>query len=192
MTSIKENLFCKAIKCRVCENILPYPPNPIFQAQANTPLCLIGQAPGMKAHNTSKAWNDASGDRLRSWLKMDKNTFYDSSKLAILPMSFCYPGKGKQGDLPPIKACAPLWHSQLLAMINPKVTLLVGKYAQDYYLQDKLNLTNRLQHWQHYLPNFIVLPHPSPRNNIWLSKNVWFEQRVLPAIQGYLLNIDWR
>lgn len=155
---------------------------------------IVGQAPGIKAHQTQKPWNDASGKRLRDWLMMDESKFYDRDILSIVPMGFCYPGKGKSGDLPPRPECAKKWHSLLLAGQKSKLCLLIGKYAQDYYLKDKRTLTERLRNWQDYQPCHIVLPHPSPRNNIWLKKNPWFEHQVLPAMQQVirqkLTNID--
>lgn len=183
---MKKTLFSEVRACNECKTILPLKPNPILQHSIYSSVCIIGQAPGIKAHESSIPWNDPSGDRLRIWLGINKDSFYDQNKMTILPMSFCYPGKGKSGDKPPIKICAPLWHKKLLAATKPKLIFLVGKYAQDYYLSDSVPLTVRLKDWEHYLPKFIVLPHPSPRNNIWLKKNSWFEDRVLPEIQYYL------
>lgn len=183
MKKNETNLFAQAKNCQLCADILPNPPRPIVQLGEKTRILIIGQAPGLKAHDSSLAWNDASGERLRSWLSINKDTFYNPKQIAILPMSFCYPGKGKQGDLPPIKACAPLWHSRLIKLMSIKHIILVGKYAQDYYLQDNVTLTERLQQWQVYLPNYLLLPHPSPRNNIWLKKNPWFERDALPFIR---------
>ncbi|WP_342805225.1 uracil-DNA glycosylase family protein [Alteromonas sp. M12] len=180
---LKKNGFDLARNCRECVNILPLQPNPIIQGSANSQICIIGQAPGLAAHNSSLAWNDASGDRLRTWLGMNKATFYDENIVAILPMGFCYPGKSSSGDLPPIKKCAEIWHQRLLSSFTPKITLLIGQYAQNYYLNDKLGVTNRVRNWQDYLPEYIVLPHPSPRNNIWLKKNTWFEESVLPEVK---------
>jgi uracil-DNA glycosylase len=147
---------------------------------------IIGQAPGIKAHESQIPWNDQSGDRLRHWLQVSRVDFYDKSKFSILPMGFCYPGKGRSGDLPPRPECAPKWHTQLLNASNNKVCILIGKYAQDYYLRDKRTLTERLKHWRGYLPEFVVMPHPSPRNNIWLKKNKWFESEVLPKQQSII------
>ncbi|MFA3792801.1 uracil-DNA glycosylase family protein [Aliiglaciecola sp. SL4] len=180
---MNENDFDLARKCRECTDLLPLEPRPIIQGSSNSKICIIGQAPGLAAHNTNLPWNDASGDRLRSWIGLSKATFYDKNTVAILPMGFCYPGKSSSGDLPPIKRCAELWHQRLLALFSPKITLLVGQYAQRYYLNDKLNLTERVKNWQDYLPKYIVLPHPSPRNNIWLKKNEWFERSVLPEVK---------
>lgn len=178
--------FEHARQCTFCKDILPLPPNPVIQGNGHSPLCIIGQAPGIAAHNTNTPWNDPSGDRLRLWLGTDKESFYDKNLVAILPMSFCYPGKAKGGDMPPIKACAPKWHKPLLDEAKPKLTLLIGKHAQDYYLSDKQPLTQRVKDWRQYLPNYVVLPHPSPRNNIWLKKNAWFERDILPQLRSYI------
>ncbi|GAC15961.1 uracil-DNA glycosylase family protein [Aliiglaciecola lipolytica] len=163
--------------------MLPFDPNPIIQGSVNSQIVIIGQAPGLSAHLTTLPWNDASGKRLRTWLGMNESNFYNPEKVAIVPMGFCYPGKSKSGDLPPIKRCAEIWQHRLLASISPKITLLIGQYAQQYYLQDKFTVTERIKNWESYLPKYIVLPHPSPRNNIWLKKNPWFEQTVLPEVR---------
>ena len=172
--------------CTECAHSLPFSSNPILQHSRNAKLILIGQAPGLKAHQSNTPWNDPSGDRLRDWLNMSKHTFYDKNNLSIVPMGFCYPGKGQSGDLPPRPDCAPKWHPLLIQLQTPKVILLVGKYAQDYYLRDKKNLTERIKNWREYQEQFIPLPHPSPRNNIWLKKNSWFENEVLPQMQHLL------
>lgn len=177
------NILSQVKKCTECFNHLPFAPRPILQYSTNAKIVIIGQAPGIKAHQTQKPWNDASGKRLRDWLMLDENMFYNRDLLSIVPMGFCYPGKGKSGDLPPRPECAKKWHSLLLTDSRPKLHLLIGKYAQDYYLKDKRTLTDRLKNWVDYQPRYIVLPHPSPRNNIWLKKQPWFEQEVLPAMQ---------
>nr|WP_194362755.1 uracil-DNA glycosylase family protein [Neptunicella marina] len=168
----------------MCSEQLPLIPKPVIQASSSAKLLIIGQAPGLKVHQTGTPWNDASGDRLRSWLQVTQEQFYDKKHIAIMPMGFCYPGRGKSGDLPPIPKCAPTWHKKLLQqMPDIQLTLLIGQYAQQYYLQDKYTLTQRVQNWRSYLPQFIALPHPSPRNNIWLKKNPWFEQELLPQMR---------
>lgn len=186
MKNSKNLLLIEARSCQKCVDILPFAPNPILQHGIHSSICLIGQAPGLIAHRTSIPWNDRSGDRLRDWLGITKEQFYDEKVMTILPMSFCYPGRGKAGDNPPVKVCAPLWHKKLLGVTKPKLTLLVGKHAQDYYLTDTLSLTQRLKNWQAYLPQHLVLPHPSPRNNIWLKKNPWFESEIVPQIKTLL------
>ncbi len=147
---------------------------------------IIGQAPGRKVHESGIPWNDASGDRLREWLGVSKETFYDERKIGLVPMGFCYPGKGKSGDLPPREECAPAWHQKIFKAVGEvKLTILIGQYAQDYYLRDrqKPTLTQTVRAFKDYLPRVIALPHPSPRNNIWLKKNPWFSQELLPILQ---------
>lgn len=150
-------------------------------------LLIIGQAPGSKVHDTGIAWNDASGDRLRSWLQMDREQFYSDRRLAIMPMGFCYPGKGSSGDLPPRPECAPQWHARLLRQLpNVALTLLIGQYAQQYYLEGKRrSLTERVRS-QRVDGEFFCLPHPSPRNIRWFRQNPWFDCELLPALQWRL------
>ena len=171
--------------CRRCEAELPLGPNPVFRVSETARLLVIGQAPGTKVHKTSIPWNDPSGDRLRNWLDMDRDTFYDAHKIAIMPMGFCYPGKGKSGDLPPRPECAPTWHQALLKLMPEiRLTLLIGQYAQKYYLKDNYKtLTERVKNWQDCLPTMFPLPHPSPRNTLWLRKNPWFEEDVIPSLR---------
>lgn len=172
--------------CRLCAAHLPFAPKAILQAGKQARILIIGQAPGIKAHNSGIPWSDASGERLRAWLGVTATQFYDPNLFAIMPMGFCYPGRGKSGDLPPRPECAPHWHAKLLEqMPDITLTLLIGQYAQNYYLQDNFKtLTERVEHWRDYLPkNIFVLPHPSPRNQIWLKKNPWFEQKAVPELQ---------
>ena len=171
--------------CRVCADDLPLGPRPVLRAAASAKILIIGQAPGTRVHASGIPWDDPSGDRLRLWLGLDKEQFYDEQQLAIVPMGFCYPGKGKSGDLPPRKECAELWHDKIMAELPAvELTLLIGQYAQNHYLDTgKETLTARVKRWQDFLPNHIPLPHPSPRNQIWLKKNAWFEQEVVPFIQ---------
>lgn len=182
----KIDIISKIRNCTECAHSLPFSPKPILQYSSNAKVILIGQAPGIKAHQSNKPWNDASGERLRIWLDMTEHTFYDKNTLSIVPMGFCYPGKGKSGDLPPRPECAPKWHPQLVQQDTSKVILLVGKHAQDYYLKDKRTLTERIRKWLEYQVQFLPLPHPSPRNNIWLKKNSWFEKEILPQMQKTL------
>lgn len=170
-------------QCRICANALPNSPRPVFQAGQKSKIVIIGQAPGTQAHLSETPWNDKSGDRLRDWMGVSRDTFYDTGFISLVPMGFCYPGKGKSGDLPPRPECAPTWHEKLLCGISPALIMLVGQYAQQYYLGDKRTLTARVRDWQTYLPEFFVLPHPSPRNNIWLKKHSWFESDVLPDLR---------
>lgn len=180
-----EQLLAEIRACRVCQNELTLGCNPVIQAASSAKILIIGQAPGTKVHQTSVPWNDLSGQRLRQWLQIDSDTFYDPHQVAIMPMGLCYPGKGKSGDLPPRKECAPLWHHQILRLLPQiKLTLLIGQYAQNYYLNDKpKTLTETVRHWQKWAPHFLPLPHPSPRNTLWLRKNPWFEETLLPIIQ---------
>lgn len=171
--------------CQRCEAFLPLGPRPVIQAHQQARILIVGQAPGLKVHKSGIPWDDASGDRLRHWMGLDKDTFYNPKKVAILPMGFCYPGRGKSGDLPPRKECAPQWHPALLEhMPNIEITLLVGQYAQNAYLPTPhpKTLTDTVKQWETWAPEIIPLPHPSPRNNIWLKKNPWFEQQLVPFL----------
>lgn len=173
--------------CEVCKDYLPLGPRPVVAASESCSILIIGQAPGSKVHKTGIPWDDPSGDRLRDWMGVDKSIFHDSSKIALVPMGFCYPGKGKSGDLPPRPECAPLWHKLLLdSMPHIKLTLLFGQYAQHYYLKDqaKKTLTETVQNFEEYAPDYLPMPHPSPRNNIWLKKNPWFQQKLLPELKS--------
>lgn len=178
--------------CKVCEQHLELGVNPIIAANSKSKIIIIGQAPGKKVHETGIPWNDKSGDNLRSWLGIDKAAFYDTNTIALMPMGFCYPGKGASGDLQPRPECAPLWHNKLLAkMTNVKLTILIGQYAQDYYLPGKTNssLTESVKNFKDYLPQYFLLPHPSPRNNIWQAKNKWFASDVLPELKEQVQRI---
>lgn len=183
-----DQLFNDVRQCRMCEPHLPLGANPIVRGKPSATLLIIGQAPGTRVHQTGIPWNDPSGVRLRKWLEMDEQDFYDENQVAIIPMGFCYPGKGKSGDLPPRRECAPTWHQRILSLLpNIRTTLLIGNYAQQYYLKDKPNtLTETVKLWQHWAPTYFPLPHPSPRNTLWLKKNPWFEQHELPAIRALL------
>ncbi len=172
--------------CRICEPHLPLGANPILQAQASARVLLVGQAPGTRVHETSIPWNDPSGERLRDWLGTDKATFYDDSRIAIVPMGFCYPGKGKSGDLPPRPECAEHWRAHIHTLLpNIELTILIGQYAMQFYLKDKMkeNLTETIRAYRDYSPQFFPLVHPSPRNQIWLKKNGWFEQDLIPELR---------
>jgi len=171
-------------RCEICKPHLSHGIRPVVQASQSSRIVIIGQAPGLKVHQSGIPWDDASGDLLRQWLHVNKTQFYDPEYFALMPMAFCYPGKGSNGDLPPRKECAPQWHDVLLQqMPNVALTLLVGQYAQQHYLKgDKGNLTCRVNHFKNYLPDYFPLPHPSPRNRFWFSKNPWFQQSVLPAL----------
>lgn len=181
-----ELLLAEVRACRHCAGKLPLEPRPVLRAGEGARLLIVGQAPGTRVHETGIPWNDPSGDRLREWLRVDRQQFYDEERVAIIPMGYCYPGRGKTGDLPPRRECAELWLPRLLEHL-PKLelTLLVGQYAQAHYLSErrKETLTETVRAWREYLPSYIPLPHPSPRNNIWLAKNAWFEEEVVPAMR---------
>lgn len=180
-----KSLLTEIRKCTVCKDYLPNIPKPIIQASATSNILIIGQAPGQKAQQSGIPWNDASGDNLRAWLGIEKKLFYDDKVFALVPMGFCYPGTGNSGDLAPRPECAPLWHSQLLkSMTEVKLTILIGQYAQRYYLgkRCKLTLTETVKNYQDFLPSYLPLPHPSPRNNIWQKKNEWFVDKVIPFL----------
>lgn len=181
-----EELLHNIRQCTICSQHLVLGPRPVVTAHPQSKIAIIGQAPGTKVHNSGIPWDDASGKRLRNWLGVSDKTFYDETKFAIVPMGFCYPGKGKTGDLPPRPECAPQWHKQLMdKMPNLQLIILIGMYAQKYYLQKdaKKTLTETVAHYQDYLPNYFVLPHPSPRNRFWLTKNPWFESEVISELK---------
>ncbi|MCD6050935.1 MAG: hypothetical protein K0Q55_2338 [Verrucomicrobia bacterium] len=181
-----DQLLKRVRACTVCAAHLPFAPQPVVRAKATARLMIVGQAPGMRVQETGIPWNDPSGDRLRDWLQLTREEFYDESQIAIIPTGFCYPGKGKSGDSPPRPECAPLWHPLLRAAL-PKVelTLLVGSYAQAYYLgkRSKGSLSDTVRAYAEYLPEFFPLPHPSPRNRLWLRQRPWFDTEVLPALR---------
>ncbi len=179
-------------QCDYCKQDLPLGPRPVVSAHPDSKIVIIGQAPGTKVHASGIPWDDASGKQLRKWLNVSDNDFYDVTKFAIIPMGFCYPGKGKTGDLPPRPECAPKWHATLLEKL-PKVRLilLIGMYAQKYYLGNtaKRTLTETVNHYQDYLPKYLPLPHPSPRNRFWLTKNPWFETHVVSELQNTVAEV---
>ena len=182
-----DRLLHDARACRVCAEHLPHGPRPVLRAGLTARLMIIGQAPGTRVHESGVPWDDRSGQRLRDWLQLAPEVFYDESRVAIVPMGFCFPGQdAKGGDKPPRRECAPLWHPPLRAAL-PKVALilLVGQYAQAYYLgrERRASLTETVRAWRDYLPDFFVLPHPSWRNTGWLKKNPWFEADLLPELR---------
>ena len=181
-----KSLLKEIRQCTVCLADLEQGPNPILAATPISKFAIIGQAPGSIVHKTGIPWDDKSGERLRNWLGVDDDTFYNPDVFALIPMGFCYPGKGKSGDLPPRKECAPLWHKKVLDLIpDIQLTILIGSYAQEYYLQNnrKRTLTETVRNYKAYLPQYLPLPHPSPRNNIWLKKNKWFDTEVIPYLR---------
>jgi uracil-DNA glycosylase len=186
------SLLTEIRACRACEAHLPHGPRPVVQAGERAKLLIVGQAPGRRVHETGIPWNDPSGDRLRAWLELPSDVFYDAQRVAILPTAFCYPGKGKSGDLPPRPECAPLWHARLLAALpHVELTLLIGRYAQEFFLREngKPTLTATVAAYKEYLPKYFPLPHPSPRNRLWWKSNPWFEEDVLPALRERVQSI---
>tara|TARA_B110000459_G_scaffold124337_1_gene136677 strand:+ start:1875 stop:2447 length:573 start_codon:yes stop_codon:yes gene_type:complete len=187
-----DNLIKEISACTVCSEHLPLGPRPIVSAHPKSKIVIIGQAPGTAVHKTGIPWNDKSGENLRKWMNITTEDFYDATKVSIIPMGFCYPGKGKSGDLPPRKECAPLWHKTLFDNLEGvELILLIGKYAQDYYLEAKAKrtLTETVKNCKEYLPKYFVLPHPSPRNNIWQAKNEWFSKLIIPELQREIESI---
>lgn len=180
--------------CEICKAHLPFQPRPVLQLSSSARLLIIGQAPGTRVHATGIPWNDASGKRLREWMAITSEIFYDPKQVAIMPMGFCYPGKGKSGDLPPRKECAPQWHAELLEKLsNIQLTLLIGQYAQRYYLPlcKGMTLTQTVERWREFSPRYFPLPHPSPRNQIWLKRNPWFIDKVIPDLRQTLQSIGF-
>ncbi len=171
--------------CTLCSPHLPHGPRPVVQCHPEARLLIAGQAPGRKVHESGKPFDDASGERLREWMGVSRDLFYDPKRVAILPMGFCYPGTGKTGDLPPRPECAPAWRERLLRSLrNLELTLVIGQYAQAYHLADARSLlTENVRAWREYWPGTVPLPHPSPRNNIWLRRNPWFEAELLPVLR---------
>lgn len=182
-----DRLLAEIRACRVCAPTLPHEPRPVVQAGATARILIIGQAPGSKVHASGVPWDDDSGERLRDWTGLSRAEFYDPVEVALMPMGFCYPGKGRSGDLPPRKECAPLWHPRLLAaMPDVRLTLLVGQYAHKAYLPRELrgSLTEAVRRHAEAADGLFPLPHPSWRSRIWMRRNPWFETDVLPVLRG--------
>jgi len=187
MSGALDRVAGEARACRICAPHLPLGPRPVFRVSPSARLLIIGQAPGTRVHDSGVPWDDRSGDRLRDWLRLDPGTFYDTARVAIVPMGFCYPGRDKAGgDAPPRPECAPAWHPRLLPLM-PAVglTLLVGSYAQAHYLgrRRRKTMTETVRRFEDHLPAFLPLPHPSWRNTAWLKKNPWFEADLLPVLR---------
>lgn len=182
-----EKLLQEIKGCSECAAHLPLGPRPVLQFSANSKILIIGQAPGKSVHETGIAWNDKSGDNLRSWLGVTPEEFYSADYFALVPMGFCYPGKGKNGDLPPRPECAPLWHNKIMTLLqNVQITILIGQFSQKYYLcnDGRESLTENIRQFRQFLPRYFPLPHPSPRNNIWQAKHPWFKKDVIPELQN--------
>lgn len=187
MTAAFEQAYTQARACRLCEADLPLGPGPIVRLHATTRLLVISQAPGTKAHESGLTFDDASGDRLRDWMGIDRDIFYGNRYLGFMPMGFCYPGRDERGgDLPPLRLCAATWHPRLRPLLpSVGLTLLVGQYAHAYYLgaRRRESLTETVRAWRDYMPEFLPLPHPSWRNTGWLKQNPWFARAVVPALR---------
>jgi len=177
--------------CTHCAAHLPHGPRPVLQLRPSAPVLIAAQAPGRKVHDTGVPFNDASGDRLRSWLGVTPEQFYNPKLFAIVPMGLCYPGKGRSGDLPPRPECAPRWRGPILGTLQRlQLTLVIGQHAVRYHLaEERSGLTAAVQNWRRYWPSILVLPHPSPTNNRWLARHRWFEQEVVPLLQARVAEI---
>ena len=177
--------------CTLCAAELPHGPRPVLKLHPSARILIAGQAPGRKVHQTGVPFDDPSGDRLRTWLDITSETFYDPTHIAILPMGFCYPGTGKSGDLPPRPECAPAWRPELLTHLKQvQLTLVIGQYALAYHLPNRqAAVTEAVQDWKASWPHTVPLPHPSPRNNRWLKRHPWFEEQLLPALRGRVAEV---
>ncbi|MCG5242008.1 uracil-DNA glycosylase family protein [Azospirillum doebereinerae] len=194
-----ESLFAEVRACTLCAGVLPHGCRPVMRGTPSSRLLIVGQAPGARVHASGIPWNDPSGDRLRRWLDMGRDAFYDESRIAVVPMGLCYPGtappnaQGKSGgDYPPRPECAPLWHPPLLAALTGvRLTLLIGQYAQARYLgaKRKASMTETVAAWREYGPAFLPLPHPSWRNTAWLNRNPWFDEELVPVLRRRVAEI---
>ena len=186
MSHALDDLLTRIRACRLCEAHLPLGPRPVLRAAASAKVLIAGQAPGTRVHESGIPFNDASGIRLRGWLGLERDAFYDERDIAIVPMGFCYPGKAESGDLPPRPECAQAWHGQLYPLLpNLRLKLLIGQYAQVHFLGAARGrtLTDTVRDFARYLPDAIPLPHPSPRNQLWFKMNPWFEAELLPVLR---------
>lgn len=185
MRTSLNDLLEEVSSCVVCAQSFEHDPRPVVQVGSSARIVIIGQAPGRRVHESGIPWDDPSGRTLRSWLGVTDEQFYDPETVALLPMGFCYPGSAKSGDKPPRPECAPLWHDKLLDHLpDDRLEIIIGMYAQKRYVPDRLpTLTETVANWRNYLPQQIVMPHPSPRNQHWLTKNPWFLEDTIPALQ---------
>jgi uracil-DNA glycosylase len=185
------SLLAEVRACAVCAQHLPLGPRPVFQLHPSARILIAAQAPGRKVHETGIPFNDASGQRLRHWLGVRHESFYDPELFAIVPMGLCYPGKGRSGDLPPRPECAPRWRAPLLNILGRlQLTLVIGQHAASYHLpEERAGLTAAVQNWRRYWPAVVTLPHPSPTNNGWLARNRWFEQELVPMVRARVADI---
>lgn len=184
MAECLDTLLRDVRACRRCAPQLPHTPRPVLQVDARARILIAAQAPGRRVHESGVPFDDASGERLRAWMGIDRDTFYAADRVAIAPMSFCYPGRGTSGDRPPLAECAPAWREHVLALL-PRIalTLVIGRYAQAWHLPAPGTVTDTVRDWQRHGSGIVPLPHPSPRNNGWLKHNPWFEQVLLPALR---------
>lgn len=184
-TDDTQALLTRVRQCDLCARYLPLGPRPVLQYHPKARILVAAQAPGRRVHETGLPFNDPSGDRLRDWMGIDRDIFYNPEQVAIIPMGLCYPGTGKSGDLPPRPECAPSWRPALLAGLpRVELTLVIGQYAQAYHLPGLgRSVTERVRAWRDCWPEQIPLPHPSPRNNLWLRRNPWFERELIPQLQ---------
>lgn len=190
-TESLNGLVTEVRACTICEPHLPNGVRPVLQVNSDAKILIAGQAPGRRVHATGIPFDDPSGDRLRDWMGVTREQFYNPQLFAILPMGFCYPGTGNSGDLPPRPECAATWRARLLRQL-PRIetTLVIGKYAHDYHFgKSNLTVTRLVENWQQHWPRRLPLPHPSPRNNIWLKKNPWFETKVVPVIRARITHL---
>ena len=181
-----DSLLAQVRGCRICEAHLPLGPRPVLRAEDSARILIVGQAPGLRAHTSGIPWDDASGARLRSWMGVDDEVFHDGSRIAIIPMGFCYPGRGTSGDMPPRRECAAIWLEQLLMKLpRVELTLLIGQYSQRHFLgaRRKPSLAETTRAWREYGPGYVPLPHPSPRNQPWFRKHPWFESELVPMLR---------
>lgn len=179
------SLLVQVRACQLCAASLSHGVRPVVQLHPDARVLIAGQAPGRKVHVSGVPFDDASGERLREWLGVSRDEFYDARQFALLPMGFCYPGVGASGDLPPRPECAPAWRARVLAQLPAiKLTLVLGQYAQAYHMPDgPSSVTDAVRGWRRSWPEAIALPHPSPRNNRWFLRNPWFAAEVLPVLR---------
>lgn len=186
-----DSLLAEIRTCTLCADQLPHGPRPVLQLDPEARILIAAQAPGLKVHETGVPFNDASGNRLRNWLNVTREQFYDPRLFAIVPMGFCYPGPGRSGDLPPRPECAPRWRAPVLQTLERvALSLVIGQYALSYHLpRERAGLTAAVQNWRQYWPALVPLPHPSPTNNRWLARNKWFESEVVPLLQARVAQV---
>ena len=186
-----DTLVAEIRGCRVCP--LPHEPRPIVWVHPDARILIAGQAPGRRVHESGVPWDDPSGDRLRQWLGLGREAFYTRENIAVAAMGFCYPGTGKSGDLPPRPECAQHWRQPLLDFLpNIALMLVIGQYAHAWHLgkRQKGSLTDTVKNWKDYWPDILALPHPSPRNNMWLRRNPWFEEEILPVLKDRVAQLS--